>query len=183
MKRLFNRFGWLRWSALVTAILISQSAHATSLAREYDQFRSVCSLVEFEASPKLEGIFDRILVNKYVSEKVAARLQERGLDYPVEFGRQCFRRTITEPRQLTLWFVVSLADGPSNTPTIVSALILHSFYQDMHKSPHEFPTKISFCPPGGDISICVANYVVAYFDSTVLISVDRIQEMRKEGRR
>ncbi|WP_156434577.1 hypothetical protein [Bradyrhizobium lablabi] len=178
-----TEIGWLRWFALGTAILVSQSAHAHSIAHEYDLFRSICSLVEFEASPKLEGTFDRILVNKYVSEKVAARLQDRGLDYPVEFGRQCFRRTITEPRQLTLWFVASLAEGPSDSPTVASALIVHSFYQDMHKSPHEFPTKIVFCPSGADISICVANHVVAYFDSTVLMIVDRIQELRKEGRR
>ena len=66
---------------------------------------------------------------------------------------------------------------------MAGALIVHSLYQDMHKAPHEFPTRLVFCPSDGDISICVANHVVAYFDSTVLAAIDRIKELRKEGQR
>jgi hypothetical protein len=165
------------------AFVASQALFAASAPPEYSLFRSVCSLVEFEATPQLEGLFDRNAINKSVSTAIEARLHARGLSFPVEFGRQCFRRVISEPRQLTLWFYASLTGGPDGRPPIIMSLVVHSFYQDLVRSPHEFPTKIMFCLEASNPSECLADHVVAYFDATVLGVIASAQGLRRGGAR
>jgi hypothetical protein len=176
------RASWKFFSAaLISLAFVHSTCAGASLPVEYLHFQSLCFVVEFEADSQFDRTLDRKLVNERTAAHISQRLRQRQFGYPLEFGRQCYPGKVgIAPRQLSLQFHMTLAKGPREGPApILTALILQGYYDGVRPPPHNYPTQIAFCGDEAQITSCVLDQIVKYFDETVLPIFEKVDPYRK----
>jgi hypothetical protein len=168
--------------ALIVAMLDCGSGYAKSYMSEFLSYQTICSVVEVNSDPGLEGRFDRDLINRSIASVAASHLHERRIDVPIESGRQCFPGKVgVAPRQLSLQFHVTVACGPHSCASMTLAVVLYTFYAGIERAPGSYPTIISYCDNGVELSNCLLQKVTAYFDEVVVPIFESVQQIRKDG--
>jgi hypothetical protein len=167
---------------LIAAVLDCGSGYAKSYMSEFLNYQTICSVVEVNSDPRLEGQFDRDLINRSIASVAASRLHERRIDVPIESGRQCFPGKVgVAPRQLSLQFHVTVACGPHSCASMTLAVVIYTFYAGIERAPGSYPTIISYCDNGVELSNCLLQKVTAYFDEVVVPIFESVQQIRKHG--
>src|SRR3954447_1002574 len=166
----------------IVAMLDCGSGYAKSYMSEFLSYQTICSVVEVNSDPRLEGRFDRDLINRSIASVAASQLHERRIDVPIESGRQCFPGKVgVAPRQLSLQFHVTVACGPHSCASMTLAVVLYTFYAGIERAPGSYPTIISYCDNGVELSNCLLQKVTAYFDEVVVPIFESVQQIRKDG--
>ena len=75
---------------LLAVMLNCSSGYAKSYMPEFLNYQTICSVVEVDSDPRLEGQFDRDSINRSTASVAVSHLLERQIDVPIESGRQCF---------------------------------------------------------------------------------------------
>jgi hypothetical protein len=181
-KSRWARAAWLVcWASLLTSIGRGEGA-ASTISAEYRLFGSICLLIETDPSAVPIQELDRNAIYSQVSNHIKERLQTQKADYPVQIGRSCFRNTITQPNQLSLWLHLTIARAPEPANLIVASIILHTYYGSEQKSPHDFPTAIAFCRAAEPLAPCLAKGITSYLDETLFPAIDKAKRAIGETR-
>ena len=156
-------------SAIAAALLFAVvgSASSSSFPAYFSIFKSVCLLMEIDSrsATKIEQSSLQA-ASKFAAAHIHSALQKTGFERPVEIGRNCFRRTLSHPHEISLWFVASVRELPEKETTAIS-MLMHLYYGSNAPSPHEFPTEVSFCGNRSPLSECLSTAAIRYFDESV----------------
>jgi hypothetical protein len=167
---------------LLAEMLNSGSGYAKSYLSEFLNYQTICTVVEVNSDPRLEGQFDRDFINGSTASVATAHLHERQINVPIESGRQCFPGKVgVAPRQLSLQFHVTVACGPRSCEAMTLAIVLYTFYAGIERAPGSYPTIISYCENSVELSNCLLQKVTAYFDDVVVPIFESVQQIKKDS--
>lgn len=175
-----------RLAAVLSVILAitagCDSGIAKSPMREFVDYQTICTVVEVQSDRRLEGQFDRDLLNRSTASVAASLLHQRQIDAPVDFGRQCYPGNVgTAPRQLSLQFRVTVACGAAGCGSETLAIVLYTFYPGIERAPGSYSTAISYCSDGVDLSNCLLQNLTTYLNDNVMPMFELVQQLKQNG--
>jgi len=166
----------------ISSIAICGKAPASGVARQFAEFKAICSIVTIRAEPPLQSQFNFDEINKSVADAIDKRLREQGFAFPVAYGNQCIPGNLDRsPKKLGLFFYTTATDGPTQG-SVAFAIILHSFSQGIDFSVHDHPTAIKFCGSDG-VQKCLLGHIAAYAEDNVIKTIERVDSLMKGERR